>query len=257
MLLRLLGFCASLALAACAGTPSPPLVDPPLGRECVQAIGLVVETPTPPPEVQQPVSGPLEGFLYGTGQGLLLGTQFALEMGSGMGDRGSLTAFVWFALGAAAITVCTVGGGFAGPFLAMPAEEARRRVRTIEAALLETRLAPAFEAALRDAVHTVRPGILVVPLGSHADATLVVRVSGYGLVGASGFDPPVAVAVRAETSWLSPGQQHRADFLHLGPSRGIVQWSDHPRSLRDELRSACNRLARRIAEERLLVEVVR
>ncbi len=247
-----------LACAGCAGLPQPRLVDPPRGREHVRSLAVVIEAPVPPPEVTRPVSGPFEGFLRGSAEGLVLGADVAVEMGRLLAAKGDpITPIIWMALSAGALTVCTVGGAIVGPFQAMPKDEARRRIAVIERSLLGTSVAGDLEWRLGSEVRAARPGLHVVAADEAPDATLTARVTGYGLIGKDGFDPQVFVAVRVETHWKTTELDHRAAFLYQGPTRSLVEWSDDPPAIGAELRRACERLATRIAEEGLLVEVAR
>jgi hypothetical protein len=245
-----------LAGAGCADLPVPRLVDPPPGREQVRSLAVVVEAPVPPPAVTRPVSGPLEGFLYGSARGRAVGGNVAVQFAQPIARAGDpLSIFVWMALGAGTVTVCTVGGAIMGPFQSKPKDEVRRRIATIEQSLLGVDLANDLDVRLGSEIRVARPGLVRVAASKAPDATLTARITGYGLIGSGGFDPQVSIAMHVETHWKTADQDHRAAFLYRGPKRSLVDWSDHTTALDEELRRACQQLATRIAEERLLVEV--
>lgn len=242
--------------AACSSLPpEPAIVAPPLGRDAVRALAIVVEPVPAAVRIEKPPVGPLQGLIAGAKQGGAAAGQFAQFTGnSGAPPMGML---VWGFITATAFTVCVVGSAFHGTVAAGTAAEAAHQLQAVQHAFAESPPDLGLSAAFPLAVAAVRPGLRLVATGEPADATLTVRVVGLGLLGQPGVDPAVCVVALIETEWVAGELRHRAEFQYRSPVAPLSVWSGDPPRIGAELVFAGKQLADTIAEQLLLVEVRR
>jgi hypothetical protein len=219
----------------------------------VQSLAIIVTGEPGLPRIERPPAGALPGLCYGIAHGHAAAMDFAQEAH----DLQALGNLLFGLIVLGAMTVCTVTDGVSGLFTAMSTEEVALHVQCIQRAFAGAPEHFGLDAALRDAVARVRPGMRLVSAAEPADVELRVSVRSWGLLGQCGVDPDVAVVIEVATEWVSGAGVHQASFQYRSPIDPLTVWTRDERRIPAELSRAGIDLAQRIVDDLLLVEVVR
>jgi len=234
--------------------PSPSASD----RARIHQLAVVV-APPPAPHFDEPSGGVLWGLAAGAGAGLAVAVMIGASTGGvvveGTRDDAGWAVVLFLIVWIPIAVVCVVGGALFGMFGSMSAAEVEQRHSVASAAWQGAGPDLGISDELKRALRADWPDLVVVD-DPPADATLNVRIVEYGLAAGSGIDPSTTVVVVADVDLIVAGSErpYRSRIAFQSRARKFTEWTADEWTLGSELRLAASQLARRVADEVLLVE---